>query len=385
MGFLSNLFSEFVDIIEWVDVTQNTLIWKFPRHNNAIKMGARLTVRESQLAIFVNEGKIADVFEPGLHTLSTQNLPLLTTLLSWHHGFESPFKADVFFVSTRQFTNQKWGTKNPVMIRDAEFGPVRLRAFGSFSFRIQDARLFFQQISATNPDFIVEDINEQLRNIVLSRGMDAVAESKIAMLDLAANYDEVGKIVGENIQPDFAEMGLNLTKLLIENISLPPEVEALLDKRSGMSILGNLSAYGQFQAANAIEKSAENAVGGDFGAAGMGLGFGAVMMGQVGNAFQKNNEESEATPTRRNTQATPPPLAPEESSREIYYVAVHGESEGPYDIEWLTEMATNLTITRDSMIWKKGMANWSPIHTLPELSGIFSNTPPPLPPLPSES
>jgi membrane protease subunit (stomatin/prohibitin family) len=170
MSFLSKLLNEFIDVIEWVDTTPNTLVWKFPRNDNAIKMGAKLIVRESQAAIFINEGRIADVFMPGTYELQTQNMPILTTLNSWKYGFNSPFKADVYFVSTRQFVNQKWGTKNPVMVRDAEFGPVRLRAFGSFNFKVQDPKLFMDQISATNPDFIVEDINEQLRNTIVATG-----------------------------------------------------------------------------------------------------------------------------------------------------------------------------------------------------------------------
>jgi len=363
MGLLSNLFSEFVDVIEWVDHTENTIVWKFERHNNAIKMGARLTVRESQVAIFINEGQIADVFQPGLYELSTQNLPILTALQNWKHGFESPFKADVYFISTRQFTNQKWGTKNPVMVRDAEFGPVRLRAFGTFSFRVEDAKTFFREISATNPDFTVERINEQLRNLITSRGMDSVAASNIPMLDLAANYDEVGKFIFEKIQPDFSAMGLRLSSLLLENVSLPPEVEAVLDKRSSMSLLGNLSAFTQFQTANAIEKSAESAASGQLGAAGLGVGLGAVMMGQAGGAFQQAAGN------------TPPPV-PAGSS---FYVAVNGASQGPFDLTNLKAMAGQRSFTAETLVWKQGMTNWLPAGSVAELVEIFNQVPPPVP------
>ncbi|HEY9195128.1 MAG TPA: SPFH domain-containing protein, partial [Mucilaginibacter sp.] len=358
--------NEFVDVIEWVDNTQNTLIWKFPRQDNAIKMGAKLTVRESQVAIFMNEGRIADIFTPGLYELSTQNMPLLTTFMSWQYGFNSPFKADVYFVSTRQFTNQKWGTKNPVMIRDAEFGPVRLRAFGSFSFKVQDPKTFLQQISATNPEFIVEDINEQLRNIAVSRGMDAVAASKIAVLDLAANYDEVGALITEKVQPDFAEIGLNLTKMLVENISLPPEVEQILDKRSEMGILGNLGAYAQFQAANAIEKSAENTIGGNLGAAGMGLGVGAAMMGQVGNVFQQNHFDPNAGNTAA-APATPPPVVPGVQ----YFVVKDGQSDGPHSLDDLNRMASQQLLTPNTLVWKKGMAAWVAAESVDEVASLF--------------
>ncbi|PWK79619.1 membrane protease subunit (stomatin/prohibitin family) [Mucilaginibacter oryzae] len=372
MSLFSRLSAEFIDIIEWVDTTQNTLVWKFPRYDNAIKMGAKLIVRESQAAVFMNEGKVADVFMPGTYELQTGNMPILTTLMSWKYGFNSPFKADVYFVSLRQFTNQKWGTKNPVMLRDPEFGPVRLRAFGSFNFKVQDPKLFITEIAATNPEFVLEDINEQLRNTAVSRGMDAVAQSKIPVLDLAANYNEVGTMITQSIQPDFAEIGLLLTKLLVENISLPPEVEQILDKRSEMGILGNLGAYAQFQAANAIEKSAENTIGGNLGAAGMGLGVGAAMMGQVGNIFQQN-QFNPNSPNASSAGDTPPALPTAQ-----YHIAKDGKPDGPYTIIDLNAMVMNGQITRDTMVWKKGMAAWAPASAVDEVAGLFASVPPPI-------
>lgn len=366
MGFFSRLLDEFIDVIEWVDNSQDTLVWKFPRNDNAIKMGAKLTVRESQVAIFMNEGRIADVFSPGMYELSTQNIPILTTLMSWKHGFNSPFKADVYFISTRQFTNQKWGTKNPVMLRDAEFGPVRLRAFGSFNFKVQDAKTFLTQISATNSNFSVEHINEQLRNTVVSRGMDAIAESKIPVLNIAANYDEMAALITERIQPDFADLGLHLSKLLVENVSLPPEVEEALDKRSQMGIIGNLGAYAQFQAANAIEKSAENTIGGNLGAAGMGLGVGAAMMGQVGNVFQANQFDPHT-----GAPDAPPPLQNLE-----YHYAKDGKSDGPHSLSDLKALIAAGTINKETQVWKKGMAGWASAGSVSEL---FDHEPPPLP------
>jgi len=372
MGLFGKLMGEFVDIIEWVDTTTNTLIWKFPRQDNAIKMGAKLTVRESQIAIFMNEGKIADIYGPGMYTLTTQNMPLLTTLKSWQYGFNSPFMVDVFFVSTRQFVNQKWGTQNPVIIRDAEFGPVRLRAFGSFNFSIKDPAVFLKQISATNPDFATDDINEQLRNIAVSRGMDAVASSKISVLDLAANYDTISKLITDKIQPDFEEIGLNLTKFLVENISLPPEVEQILDKRSEMGIIGNLGAYAQFQASNAIEKSAENSIGGNLGAAGMGLGVGAAMMGQVGNIFQQNQFSPNAA-------APAPEMPPPIPAAAEYFLVVNGKSDGPHSLDQLSNMAAMQSFNAASMVWKKGMAAWAAAGTVTELADILNSVPPPLP------
>lgn len=370
MGIFNSILNQFIDVIEWVDNTQNTLVWKFPRNDNEIKMGAKLIVRESQVAVFMNEGQIADVFMPGTHELHTQNMPILTTLKSWKYGFNSPFKADVFFISMRQFTNQKWGTKNPVMIRDAEFGPVRLRAFGSFNFKVQDPKLFLVEISATNPDFIVEDINEQLRNTVVSRGMDAVAQAKIGILDLAANYNEVGQLIAQSIQPDFTEIGLNLTKLLVENISLPPEVEQVLDKRTGMGIIGNLGAYAQFQAANAIEKSAENSMGGNLGAAGMGLGVGAAMMNQVGNVFQQN----QFNPNAASGNTPPPPPLPDVQ----YHIVKDGKSDGPHSLNELNSMVGNRTLSRETMVWKKGMAAWAAAGSVAEVADLFNNEPPPI-------
>lgn len=372
MGIFDKLRGEFIDIIEWVDATKDTIIWKFPRYQNEIKMGAKLTVRESQVAVFMNEGRIADIYQPGMYELSTQNMPIMTTLQGWKFGFNSPFKADVFFVSTRQFTNQKWGTKNPVMLRDAEFGPVRLRAFGSYAFRVQEAGTFLKEIAATNPEFSTEDINEQLRNIAVARGMDAIAEAKIPVLDLAANYDEVSKIIQDKISPEFTEIGLSLSKFLIENISLPPEVEEVLDKRSGMGILGNnLGAYAQFQAANAMEKSAENPNGGGLGAAGMGLGMGAAMMGQMGGVFSNQNNNTAA----QQASAGAPPALPQTAQ---YFVAVDGKQAGPFGMEQLKQMAAENSLNRQSLVWTTGMAAWAAADTVDALSSLFSNVPPPL-------
>ena len=366
MGLFDKIRNEFIDIIEWVDTSSDTIVWKFPRYQNEIKMNSKLTVRESQWAVFMNEGVIADIFTPGMYTLSTQNMPLLTTLKGWKYGFNSPFKADVFFVSTRQFINQKWGTRNPIMLRDAEFGPVRIRAFGSFAFRIKDPGVFIKEVAATNPEFSVEGINEQLRNLAVSRGMDAIAEAKIPVLDLAANYDEVSAHITEKIKPEFNELGLELTKFLIENISLPPEVEAALDKRSSMGIVGNLGAYAQYQAANAMEEAAKNPAGGLAGA-GLGAGLGMAVGGQMGNIFQSN--------TVQGNDGAPPPL-PEAVS---FFAAIDGKQAGPYTMAQLSQLTAAGTINPQSQVWKKGMSGWASANTVPELASLFNNTPPPLP------
>jgi membrane protease subunit (stomatin/prohibitin family) len=360
MGLFSKLMGEFIDIIEWVDADNETIVWKFPRYQNEIKMGAKLTVRESQVAVFMNEGVIADVFLPGMHTLSTQNMPILSTLKGWKYAFNSPFKADVFFVSAQQFLNQKWGTKHPVIVRDAEFGPVRLRAFGAYAFRVTDAKQFIKEVSATNPEFETVDILDQMRNIISSKGMDVVASSGIGLLDMTANYEDVSKLVFEKIQPDFNELGLTLTKFLVENISVPPEVETMMDKRTSMGVLGNLGAFAQFEAANSMEKVAENPNGGGLAAAGMALGMGAGMMQQVGNMFQPNQFNG----------VTPPPLP---QTAVAFHVAVEGKQQGPFSIEALTGM-----VNKETLVWKAGMAAWVKAGTVAELAALFNNVPPPL-------
>ncbi|SHL42904.1 Membrane protease subunit, stomatin/prohibitin family, contains C-terminal Zn-ribbon domain [Chitinophaga jiangningensis] len=379
MGLFDKLRNEFIDIIEWTDTSSDTIVWKFPRYQNEIKQNAKLTVRESQVAVFMNEGKIADVFTAGMHTLNTQNLPILATLQGWKYGFNSPYKADIFFVSLRQFTNQKWGTRNPVMLRDAEFGPLRVRAFGSYAFKVKDAAEFIKDIAATNPEFTVDGINEQLRNLAVSRGMDAIAEAKIPVLDLAANYDEVSTIITDKIRPEFNELGLELTKFLIENISLPPEVEAALDKRSSMGIVGNLGAYAQFQAANAMEKSAENPGSGGLAGAGLGLGMGAAMMGQMGNVFQQTQfnpiSGQSGTGAAPAAGAVPPPLP----SAVSFFVAVNGQQAGPFDQAQLQQLAASGQFNGNSLVWKAGMAAWAAASSVPELAPILATVPPPLP------
>src|SRR3989344_3906411 len=302
MGLFDKLKGEFVDIIEWTDSSNDTMVWRFPRYQNEIKMGAKLTVRESQVAVFVNEGKMADEYKPGMYELQTQNMPIMSTLRGWKFGFNSPFKAEVYFVNTKQFTNQKWGTKNPIMLRDAEFGPIRIRAFGNYSFRILDAKLFLKEIAGTDGHFTTEEVNEQLRNLVMTRFTDAVAESKIPVLDMASNYDELSKIIGDKINPEFKEMGIEVTKLLIENISLPPDVEAAFDKRSSMGIIGNLNAFSQYQAATSMEKAAEN--GNSMMGAGIGMGMGMGIGNQMGNMMNQNNNNQN---TQNNNPPPPPP------------------------------------------------------------------------------
>jgi membrane protease subunit (stomatin/prohibitin family) len=374
MGLFDKIRNEFIDIIEWVDDSPDTIVWKFPRYQNEIKMNSQLTVREGQVAVFMNEGVIADVFTAGRYVLTTQNMPIMTTLQGWKYGFNSPFKADVFFISLRQFTNQKWGTKNPIMLRDAEFGPIRLRAFGSYAFQVKDAAVFLKQIASTNPTFTVESINEQLRNIAVTRGMDAIAESKIAVLDLASHYDEVSNFIQEKIRPEFEEIGLNLNKFLIENISLPEEVEKVLDKRSSMGIVGNLGAYAQFQAANAMEKAAENPNGGGLMGAGLGVGLGAGMAGQMSGVFQQNKFESN-NPTGASPSMSPPTIP----QAVQYFLAINGVQEGPFVIDQLKDEIRSGKLVSSTLVWKAGLENWIEAREIEELTSLFNAGPPPIP------
>jgi len=366
MGLFDKLRGEFIDIIEWTDPTGDTMVYRFPRHGNEIKMGAKLTVREGQVAAFVNEGQLADVFQPGMYTLETQNLPILSTLRGWKHGFHSPFKAEVYFVSTRRFTNLKWGTKHPITLRDPEFGPVRLRAFGTYVVRVKDAGRFIREIVGTDGHFTTDEVSDQLRNMIVSRFADIVAESKIPVLDLAANYDELGEYVTNRIRDGFAEYGLDVTKLLVENISLPDEVEKALDKRASMGVIGDLKRYAQFQTAEAMEAAAENP--GGMAAGGMGLGMGFAMANQMGAAMGGAAAASQP--------ATPPPLP----TQPAYHIAVGGQQQGPFTLDALRTCVQDGRLTRQTLVWKQGMAQWTPAGQVPEVAALFGATPPPLPP-----
>lgn len=369
MSIWDRIKHELIDIIEWTDDSTDTMVWRFPRFQNEIKNGAQLTVRESQVAVFVSEGKIADVYQPGRYELTTANMPILTTIRGWKYGFNSPFKVEVYFVNTKNFTDQKWGTKNPIMLRDAEFGPIRLRAFGTFALRVSDAGLFIKEIAGTQAHFTTDEVTEQLRNMIVARFSDAVGESKIPILDLAANYDELSKFITSKIDPEFGEYGLKITKFLVENISLPQEVEQALDKRSSMGILGNLSQYAQFQAANAMEAAAKNPGGG--ASDGMGLGMGFAMAQQMGQMFNQQNNNAQAG-------GAPPPLP---ATGVQFFVAVNGQQQGPYALPALQQMIQQGSLTRDSLVWRQGLPAWVKAGESAEISNLFGAVPPPLPPL----
>ena len=280
MGFIKNIVtSQLIDVIEWKDDTQNTMVHRYDMNGKEIMMGAQLTVRESQIAVFVNEGQLADVYQPGRYELTTQNMPIMTALKSWKFGFNSPFKADLYFVNTKQFLDRKWGTSNPVMMRDAEFGMIRIRAFGVFAFRVTNAETFLKEVFGTSSMFTVEDVEGQIKRTLVSGLSDAIAESKIPALDLAANYEELSQYAMKALNPKVEALGLSLTSFVIENISLPEEVEKSIDKRTSMGVVGDLNKYSQYQAAEAMREAANTPNG---GMAGMGVGMGAgAAMGQM--------------------------------------------------------------------------------------------------------
>ena len=384
MGLFNKLKNEFIDIIDWLDPSNSTIVYRFPRYQNEIKMGAKLTVRESQVAVFINEGQIADIFQPGMYTLSTQNMPILATLKGWKYGFNSPFKAEVYFVNTKKFLDNKWGTPNPVMVRDPEFGPVRLRAFGVYEYRVEDAGKFIKDIVGTDGDFTVEKINNQLRNIIITRFSDAVAESKIPVLDMASNYNEFSEKIGQVIIDEYKEYGLNMTKFLVSNISLPEEVEKAMDKRSSMGVLGDLNRYTQFQAANAMEAAATNP-GGGAAASGMGMGMGFAMAGQMMNAMNpmmNQQQQMYQQPQQGGYQQQQPMAPPPMPAQSTFFVAVNGQQSGPFDMNALSSMVANGQLTKDTLVWKQGMPAWAAAGTVQELSSLFGAVPPPMPGMP---
>jgi membrane protease subunit (stomatin/prohibitin family) len=314
-----------------------------------------------------------------MYELYTRNLPILSTLQAWPHGFESPFKAEVYFCSTRIFTDLKWGTKNPVIVRDAEFGPVRLRAFGTYAIRIKDPSVFIREVVGTDGHFTVDEISDQLRNTIVSRFSNIVGGAGIPVLDLAANYEKLGDFVTGRIAPEFANLGLGLDKLFIENVSLPPEVEQAMDRRTSMGVVGDLGRYAQFQAAEAMRAAAENP-----GAAGSGIGMMVGMgLGQqaAGPWGAHPAAAPPAAPAAQPTAqpAAPPPGPPPLPKKTLYHVATNGAASGPFPMATLREQAQAGSLKRDTLVWTEGMAAWQKAGEVTEIAALFASVPPPLP------
>ncbi|MFK5975517.1 MAG: SPFH domain-containing protein [Sulfurovum sp.] len=369
MGLFDFIGGQFIDVIDWTDDSSDTMVYRFERQGNEIKYGAKLTVRESQIAVFVNEGVIADIMTPGIYELETQNMPIMTSLKHWDHGFSSPFKAEVYFVSTKRFTNLKWGTKNPIMVRDPEFAMVRLRAFGTYEIRINNAEVFLKEIVGTDGHFTTDEVEAQLTNLILSKFATILGKDTTPVLDLAGNYEQFGSFITEQISPFFKEYGLELTKMLIENISLPPEVEKALDTRSSRAITGNLDDHLKYQSAEAMKNSSNNSGGmADMMGMGVAMAMGQNMSNSMNNQnHQQNNSQNNSTP--------PPPLPNQEKK---YFVAINGASQGAFSLNEINSKISNSEIKRDTLVWADGMDGWSKAESV--FSSSFGAMPPPLPP-----
>ncbi|MFM7166723.1 MAG: SPFH domain-containing protein [Planctomycetaceae bacterium] len=366
MGLFDKLRNEFIDIIEWVDDSKHTLVWRFPRYQNEIKNGAQLIVRPGQKAIFVHRGQVADVFEPGNYELKTDNLPLLGTLAGWKYGFNSPFRAEVYFISTKQLTDLKWGTPNPVMMRDPEFGPIRIRAFGTYALRAVDPRALLKELVGTDGSFDAEAISELLRSMIVATFSELLSRAEIPALDMARRYSEIAQQLRQLVQEKIDdEYGLELSQLVIVNISLPEAVEKALDTRTSMGVVGDLNRFQQYQLGQALGSGTG---GGGAAAEGAGLGLGLALAGRM---------LQPGTGPVATAAAVPPPLAAS------WHVAVNGQSQGPYSHDQLVAAIAAGQVSPATLVWSTGMPAWSAAAQVPQLSAAFGPPqPPPLPPQP---
>lgn len=365
------LSHEFIDIVEWLDYSDDTIAHRFERYQNEIKNGAKLIVREGQTAVFVNEGQLADVFSPGTYDLTTKNLPILTTLKGWKYGFDSPFKAEVYFVNTHLFTDEKWGTKSPITLSDERFGLVEIRAFGTYAFKISDAGKFIVDIVGTDNNFTNFEINEHLKSLIATRFTDTVGEANLPIELYAANTSELSETCREVMAPEFATVGISLEKFYIENVSMPEDLKKEIFEYSRIDKL-DLDKLTKFKTAKAIEAAAQNE-GGTAGA-GMGMGMGFVLAQQMGQ--QMGPQMGAQQPVAQAAGAMPPPMPVAVQ----YFYAVNGGQQGPVSFDQLKALFANRTINRDSLVWKQGMANWTALQEVEELKSFLGgNTPPPLP------
>jgi len=366
MALWDKLMAELVDIVEWLDDSHDTLAYRFERYQNEIKYGAKLVVREGQQAVFINEGKLADVFKPGTYDLTTQNLPILTTLRGWKYGFNSPFKAEVYFVSTRKFTDLKWGTPGPAMMRDKDFGMVRVTSFGIYSIRAKDPGVIVRDLVGTEGRFTVEQVQENLRGKIGLRIKELMPELGIPVIEMSAKVYEMGTKLRERLSPDFDALGLELVEVQVQNVGLPEEVEKAIDKRGAIAAVGDLRAYTQYETASSIHDAAGNP-GGAAGA-GMGLGAGIAMGAQMMNNMG-------AAAGMGGGGAVPPPIP----GAALYHVAQGQAQTGPFDMAALQQQVAAGTVNRNTLVWKTGMPQWTKAGELPDFAPLFSNVPPPIP------
>jgi membrane protease subunit (stomatin/prohibitin family) len=368
------LSHEFIDIIEWLDYTDDTICHRFERYQNEIKNNAKLIVREGQTAVFINEGQLADVFKPGTYTLNTKNLPILTTLKGWKYGFNSPFKAEVYFVNTHLFTDEKWGTKNPITLNDDRFGLVEIRAFGTYAYKISDAGKFIIDIVGTDNNFTNFEINEHLKSLIATRFTDTVGEAKLPIELYAANTTELSDTCKEVMQPDFTSVGISLEKFFIENVSMPEDLKKEIFEYSRIDKL-DLDKLTKFKTAKAIEAAAKNE-GGTAGA-GMGMGMGFVLAQQMGSTMMNPQMGQQQAQQQQQGGMMPPPMP----AAVQYFYAANEQQSGPVSFEQLKNLFANRTVNKDTLVWKAGMKGWTALQEVEELKAFLGgNTPPPLPP-----
>ena len=377
MGLWNKLSNEFIDIVEWLDDNPDVMAHRFERYQNEIKMGAKLTVREGQVAVMVNEGQmgkgqVADIFMPGMYELSTENMPILATLKGWKYGFNSPFKAEVYFFKTTQFTNLKWGTAGPATMRDPEFGVVRVTAFGIYGLRITDAKKMLVELVGTKAQFTTQEIEENLRGKIGLRIKEVMPEIGVPVIDLEAKVSEVGERIRSKIAHDFDAFGLELCEVQVQDIGLPEEVEKAIDQQGAMRVIGNMQQFAQYQGAQALRDAAQNP-----GMAGamMGVGVGGMLTQGMGGLFQ-NSPTTAPTATATATPNMPPPLPTEVT----YFVAQNGTQAGPFSLSALQAQVQAGSMTREHLVWRQGMAAWAKAGEQADLLALFQAVPPPLPP-----
>ena len=366
------LSHEFIDIIEWLDSSNDTIVHRFERYQNEIKNDAQLIVREGQIAVFISEGQLADVFKPGTYTLNTKNLPILSTLKGWKYGFNSPFKAEVYFVNSRLFTDEKWGTKNPVTLNDDRFGFVEVRAFGTYAFKINDAGKFITDIVGTDNNFTNFEINEHLKSLISTRFTDTIGEANLPIELYAANTTELSDTCLEVMQPEFNSVGISLEKFFIENVSMPEELKKEIFEYSRLNKL-DLDKLTKFKAAKALEIAAGNESGA--AGAGIGMGMGFAMAQQMGGMLTPQAQNTNATTPQHSNNTTPPPL-PQQTQ---YFYAANGQQLGPVSFEGLSQLFASRTVNATTLVWKQGMVNWAALNTVTELQALLGSVPPPLP------
>ncbi|ALM21201.1 antifreeze protein [Nonlabens sp. MIC269] len=366
------LSHEFIDIVEWLDYTDDTIAHRFERYQNEIKNGAKLIVREGQAAVFVNEGQLADVFTPGTYDLTTQNLPILSTLKGWKYGFNSPFKAEVYFVNTHLFTDEKWGTKNPITLSDDRFGLVEIRAFGTYAFKINDPGKFIIDIVGTDNNFTNFEINEHLKSLIATRFTDTVGEANLPIELYAANTSELSETCKEVMQPEFLGVGISLERFYIENVSMPEDLKKEIFEYSRIDKL-DLDKLTKFKTAKAIEAAAANE-GGTAGA-GMGMGMGFVLAQQMGGMMNPTAGTT-AAPQTQSAPVAPPPLP----QAVQYFYALNGAQAGPVPFEQLRALFAGRTVNKETLIWRAGLDGWKALKDIDELKVFLGGTtPPPLP------